>query len=56
MGLGWDAGCDLDAWCYMYSADWFLQDEVGYSHLQSKCKRYRKFLENSTKNYLKNKK
>jgi hypothetical protein len=41
MGLGWDAGCDLDAWCYMMGADVdSLIDQVGFSHLTSNDGRY----------------
>jgi len=37
-GLGWDTGCDLDAWCFLVNNELQCVDQVGFSHLQSNCK------------------
>ena len=36
MGLGWDAGCDVDASCVMLAANKATVDIVSFNHLKSK--------------------
>jgi len=38
MGLGWDAGCDVDASCAMFDANKRLVDAVSFKKLVSSCK------------------
>jgi len=37
LGLGWDAGCDLDAWCYMVGPDGSQISVVYFGSLTVPC-------------------
>jgi tellurium resistance protein TerZ len=37
LGLGWDAGCDLDAWCYLVGPNGESVDIVYFAKLRSTC-------------------
>lgn len=37
LGLGWDAGCDLDAWCFLVGENGETVDTIYFGKLRSNC-------------------